>query len=100
MTADDFKIKFDKLIKILTTDENKAKEFSDINTVDESYSFACKLVGDMDKKLYYQAVNNFINNQDEENNNNKNNNNKIESVSGGFNIPKRKVLNLSFLSKN
>ena len=98
MTTDDFKIKFDKLIKILTTDENKAKEFSDINTVDESYSFACKLVGDMDKKLYYQAVNNFINNQDEENNNK--NNKKIESVSGGFNIPRRKVLNLSFLSKN
>ncbi|MBO6126555.1 MAG: hypothetical protein J6P21_00930 [Clostridia bacterium] len=98
MTTDDFKIKFDKLIKILTTDENKAKEFSDINTVDESYSFACKLVGDMDKKLYYQAVNNFINNQDEENNNK--NSKKIESVSGGFNIPERKVLNLSFLSKN
>lgn len=89
----DFKMKFDKLIKILTTDEDKAKEFSDIKTVEESYSFACGLVGDMDKTLYYQAVREFIRSQDDENDKN------LESVSGGFNIPK-KVLNLSFLSKN
>ena len=88
----DFKMKFDKLIKILTTDEDKAKEFSDIKTVEESYGFACSLVGDMDKTLYYQAVREFIKNQDDENDKN------LESVSGGF-IPK-KVLNLSFLSKN
>ena len=89
----DFKMKFDKLIKILTTDEDKAKEFSDIKTVEESYGFACGLVGGMDKTLYYQAVKEFIKNRDDENNKN------LESVSGGFNIP-RKVLNLSFLSKN
>lgn len=89
----DFKMKFDKLIKILTTDEDKAKEFSDIKTVEESYGFACSLVGGMDKTLYYQAVKEFIKNRDDENNKN------LESVSGGFNIP-RKVLNLSFLSKN
>lgn len=89
----DFKIKFDKLIKILTTDENKAKEFSDIKTVDESYSFACGLVGEMDKALYYKAVKEFIKSQDD------GNDIKMDSVSGGLNVPK-KVLTLSFFPKN
>jgi hypothetical protein len=89
----DFKMKFDKLIKILTTDEDKAKEFSDIKTVEESYDFACSLVGDMKKEHYLQAVREYIKKPDDEKDKN------LGSVSGGFNIPK-KVLNLSFLSKN
>lgn len=94
MDTDNFKTKFNKLIKILTTDENKAKEFSDIKTVDESYGFACNLVGNMDKTLYYDAVREFIREQNDESNE------KVESVSGGLSVPKRKFLNLSFLSKN
>lgn len=94
MDTDNFKTKFSKLIKILTTDENKAKEFSDIKTVDESYGFACNLVGNMDRTLYYKAVREFIKEQNDKNNE------KVESVSGGLSVLRKKFLNLNFLSKN
>lgn len=91
MNTEDFESKFDRFIKILTTDESKAKEFSEIKTVDESYSFACNLVGDMDRTLYHKAVRKFIDKQE---------NDVEESVSGGIDIPKKKVLNMSFLSRS
>lgn len=59
MNIDDFEERFNKLVKLLTTDENKANEFSQIDNVDESYEFACSLVGEMDRKMYYQAVKKF-----------------------------------------
>lgn len=64
MVLDNFKEKFEKLIKILTTDEKVAKEFSSIDTVDESFDFACTLVGDMDRDKYHAAVKDYIENLD------------------------------------
>lgn len=64
MVLDNFKEKFGRLIKILTTDENIAKEFSSIETVDESFDFACRLVGNMDRGMYHVAVKEYIENLD------------------------------------
>ncbi len=62
MVLDSFKEKFNKLIDILTTDEKIAKEFSSIDTVDESFDFACRLVGEMDRNKYHRAVKEYIEN--------------------------------------
>lgn len=64
MEINDFDEKFDKLIKILTTDEAKAEEFSAIGTVDESFDYACSLVGTMDRAKYHEAVKKYISNVD------------------------------------
>lgn len=64
MEVDDFDKKFKKLIKIITTDESKANEFYAIKTVDESYDFACKLVGKLERKKYYAAVKKYVENVD------------------------------------
>ena len=60
MVLDNFKEKFEKLIKILTTDEKIAEVFSSIDTVDESFDFACSLVGEMDRNKYHSAVKDYI----------------------------------------
>jgi len=64
MVLDNFKEKFEKLIEILTTDEKIAEEFSSIDTVDESFDFACRLVGKMDRNMYHAAVKDYIKNLD------------------------------------
>lgn len=64
MGINDFDEKFNKLIKILTTDESKAEEFSAIGTVDESFDYACSLVGTMDRARYHEAVKKYISNID------------------------------------
>ena len=64
MEFDNFDEKFKKLIDILTTDESKAAEFSAIDTVDDSFDYACKLVGNMDRSKYHLAVKKYISNLD------------------------------------
>ena len=65
MDSIDFETKFQSLQKILESDEEKCNEFIEKPTVKESYNFACKLVGNLDEKMYYKRVKEVIASQDD-----------------------------------
>lgn len=60
MNDNDFENKFQNLQRILENDEEKCSEFIEKPTVKESYDFACRLVGNLDKKMYYKRVKEVI----------------------------------------
>lgn len=74
MEKEEFDLKFEKLIELLTTNSEICDKFVQFPTISDSYHFACSLVGDLDLEMYERAIKDFVGDSD------------LSEVSGGSKI--------------